>query len=203
MDDSKVTTILEAARKRFAYYGLSKTTMNEIAADIGMSKAALYYYFPDKERIFIAVVQQEIEEFASAIERLIDTTSKASFKLRKFVAQRNQLLQRLENLGKIENPRPEDYFNPIFADLRAAYSEKEKNMVERIFQRGIDEGEFVKFAPAPYAELFLASLSGIRFHALATGKAATVDIGGTENVHHQSRLLADIFLQSVSVKARS
>jgi AcrR family transcriptional regulator len=47
MEDSKVTSIIEAARKRFSHYGLTKTTMNEIAADIGMSKASLYYYFPD------------------------------------------------------------------------------------------------------------------------------------------------------------
>lgn len=55
MEDSKVVIILEAARKRFAHFGISKTTMNEIAADIGMSKASLYYYFPDKEKLFVAL----------------------------------------------------------------------------------------------------------------------------------------------------
>src|SRR5690606_37809940 len=122
MDDSKVSAIIEAARKRFAHYGLSKTTMNEVAADIGMSKAALYYYFPDKERIFIAVVQQEIAEFVKTVEQLIERPSKPSFKLKKFVVLRNQMLSRLVNLGKIENPAPEDYFNPIFNELRATYS---------------------------------------------------------------------------------
>ncbi|HEY4784669.1 MAG TPA: helix-turn-helix domain-containing protein, partial [Bacteroidales bacterium] len=50
----KLEVILKAAQKRFGLYGLEKTTMKEIASDMGMSKAALYYYFPDKEGLFKA-----------------------------------------------------------------------------------------------------------------------------------------------------
>ena len=52
MEDSKVSVIKKAARKRFRHYGLTKTTMNDIAADIGMSKASLYYYFLIKKICF-------------------------------------------------------------------------------------------------------------------------------------------------------
>ncbi len=198
MDDSKVTAIIEAARVRFAHYGLSKTTMNEVASDIGMSKASLYYYFPDKERIFIAVVQQEIAEFVKAVEQLIERPSKPSFKLKKFVTLQNQMLSRLRNLGKIENPAPEDYFNPVFHDLRATYADQERALVQRIFQRGIDEGEFIKFPPGQYAELLLAALSGIRLRFLTSGKAPTIDLTGNLTVDQQIRLLVDLFLRSVS-----
>ncbi len=201
MHDSKVAAITEAARKRFAHYGLSKTTMNEIAADIGMSKAALYYYFPDKERIFIAVVEEEMDEFVKAIEQLIERTSKPSFKLKKFVALRNQLLSRMGNLGNIESPRPEEYFNPVFDDLRATYTEREKGLVQRILQRGIDEGEFTKFPVVPYTDLFLAALSGIRLQYMIRGKAATAT--DNANTEEQTRLLVDIFLRSIAAESYS
>ena len=42
----KEKEILEAARSRFAHYGYSKVTMEEIALDVEMGKASLYYYFP-------------------------------------------------------------------------------------------------------------------------------------------------------------
>src|SRR5688500_8991166 len=118
MDDLKVKTILEAARKRFAHYGLGKTTMNDIASDIGMSKASLYYYFTDKETIFAAVVGRDMAEFVTAIEQIIERPSKASFKLKKHVSLRNKLLMQLFNLGRIENPNPTDLFNPIFDELK-------------------------------------------------------------------------------------
>jgi AcrR family transcriptional regulator len=49
--ETKKTQILDAAYKRFSHYGYSKTTMKEIASDLSMSKALLYYYFPDKSQL--------------------------------------------------------------------------------------------------------------------------------------------------------
>lgn len=43
--------ILEAANSRFQQYGYGKTTMAEIASDVGMSAANLYRYFENKQDI--------------------------------------------------------------------------------------------------------------------------------------------------------
>lgn len=59
--ESKRNTILDAAEKRFAHFGLNKTTMNDIASDLAMSKASLYYYFPDKSNLYTAVFEREVE----------------------------------------------------------------------------------------------------------------------------------------------
>jgi len=40
--------ILEAARRRFADQGYEATSLREIAEDLGVTKAALYYHFPSK-----------------------------------------------------------------------------------------------------------------------------------------------------------
>ena len=63
LSTEKQAVILDAARKRFAYYGFSKVTMDEIAADIGMGKASLYYYFPTKESdLLLLEVFEEFKE---------------------------------------------------------------------------------------------------------------------------------------------
>jgi len=64
----KTNIILKSAQKRFGLYGYEKTTMKEIASDLGMSKAAMYYYFPDKEGLFKAVVEMEQSEFFQVVE---------------------------------------------------------------------------------------------------------------------------------------
>ena len=70
LSGEKTQNILSAARRRFAHYGFSKVTMDEIAGDVEMGKASLYYYFPTKEDLFKAVVIQEQNEFVNYIETL-------------------------------------------------------------------------------------------------------------------------------------
>jgi TetR/AcrR family transcriptional repressor of mexJK operon len=193
MEESKIKTILDAARKRFAHYGLSKTTLNDIAADIGMSKASLYYYFPDKERIFVAVVEQDVAEFVSVIEDLIERPSKASFKLKKYVALRNDLLVRLLNLGKVENPKPADLFNPVFDELKMIFSKKEKGLIARILQFGIDTKEFQKFDVDTYSTLLLSVLSGLRTASLTSN----LQQADHEKVNQQAVLFVNILLKSI------
>lgn len=48
--------IIEMALRRFAHYGFSKTTMNEIADDLRITKANLYYYYPDKSSLITDVI---------------------------------------------------------------------------------------------------------------------------------------------------
>src|ERR1700712_2139018 len=61
--DVKKEKILEAAHHRFLHFGYSKTTMNEIAGDLSMSKALLYYYFPDKSQLYVAVMRKLANDF--------------------------------------------------------------------------------------------------------------------------------------------
>jgi len=49
---------MDAARGRFRTYGPGKTTMAEIAGDVGMSAANLYRYFDNKHELVEACVQQ-------------------------------------------------------------------------------------------------------------------------------------------------
>src|ERR1700709_2399568 len=71
--DIKREKILEAAYQRFLHYGYSKTTMNEIAGDLSMSKALLYYYFPDKSQLYIAVMRRVANDYLSNLASKVNT----------------------------------------------------------------------------------------------------------------------------------
>lgn len=64
----KKKQILEAAYKRFSHYGYSKTTMNEIAGDLSISKASLYYYFPDKSQLYAGVIRKLSDEYLALLQ---------------------------------------------------------------------------------------------------------------------------------------
>ncbi|MEI5985243.1 TetR/AcrR family transcriptional regulator [Sphingobacterium sp. PU5-4] len=54
--ENRKDQIIEVALKRFSHFGFHKTTMNEIADDLLITKANLYYYYPDKPSLIIDVL---------------------------------------------------------------------------------------------------------------------------------------------------
>ncbi len=80
MSDLK-NDILDAAKKRFDRFGFKKTTLDEIAKDLKISKKTIYEYFTDKEDLFISLFIAEtltarnkifegLDEVTSPIEKL-------------------------------------------------------------------------------------------------------------------------------------
>ena len=57
--------ILDAALDLFSAKGFYDTKLDEIVAEASISKGSIYFHFPNKERLFIALVDQ----FADLIER--------------------------------------------------------------------------------------------------------------------------------------
>ncbi len=72
LDDPKVTAIIYAAFDAFRMYGFRRTSMEDIARGAGMSRAALYLHFKNKEDIFRSMVAayyaQAVQSAAKALE---------------------------------------------------------------------------------------------------------------------------------------
>ncbi|TFD55248.1 TetR/AcrR family transcriptional regulator [Cryobacterium frigoriphilum] len=61
------TRILDAARTEFAAYGLAGARIDRIARSASASKERMYAYYPDKKALFLAVLDLNLREFASAV----------------------------------------------------------------------------------------------------------------------------------------
>lgn len=61
-DSAKRRQIIDGARKVFMDMGFDGASMGEIARSAGVSKGTLYVYFADKNRLFEAIVEEEILE---------------------------------------------------------------------------------------------------------------------------------------------
>ena len=80
----KTNEIIDAAQKHFLKKGFDKTTMDEIAAELELTKPALYRYFTNKEDLFFAVVQRgneilskmmknEVQSHENGLEKILAT----------------------------------------------------------------------------------------------------------------------------------
>ncbi|MET3291502.1 UNVERIFIED_CONTAM: AcrR family transcriptional regulator [Brevibacillus sp. OAP136] len=59
-------TIVEAAFKLFAEHGMEKTSLSMIAAEVGITKPAIYYYFPSKEALIDFLFEETFREYQFA-----------------------------------------------------------------------------------------------------------------------------------------
>src|SRR5207245_8579589 len=78
-DSSKRRQILDGAGRVFMDLGFDGASMGEIARSAGVSKGTLYVYFADKNRLFEAIVEEEMADqqkvaFNFDPERDVDTT---------------------------------------------------------------------------------------------------------------------------------
>jgi TetR/AcrR family transcriptional repressor of mexJK operon len=63
----KRRAILEAARSVFFAHGYRGTSMDEVAAQAGVSKQTIYKHFEDKERLFAEIVTATVDEVADPV----------------------------------------------------------------------------------------------------------------------------------------
>ncbi len=61
--------IVEAAKSLFAKNGYSSTSMDDIAKQVGIAKASLYYFFKSKEEIFFAIIEEVIIQVRNLLKQ--------------------------------------------------------------------------------------------------------------------------------------
>ncbi|MDP2090639.1 MAG: TetR/AcrR family transcriptional regulator [Candidatus Gracilibacteria bacterium] len=65
------TKLLEKIETLFWENSFADVTMDEIARELGMKKASVYYHFPSKEEMFIEVLEYSFNRYKLFIEALI------------------------------------------------------------------------------------------------------------------------------------
>ena len=77
--------IVKTALELFLKNGYEKTSLSDIVAISGGSLASIYTFFENKEGLFKAIIEQEIDELISEIDEKIDL--KISHSLEEFLTK--------------------------------------------------------------------------------------------------------------------
>lgn len=79
--------ILDAARRVLPKKGIAATTLDAVAREAGLSKAALYYYFPSKDALFFDLIFGVLESQAQSVRDAVDEASDGAGALRAIISQ--------------------------------------------------------------------------------------------------------------------
>jgi AcrR family transcriptional regulator len=141
--------ILRVAADKFGKQGYQATTLDEIAANAGISRAAFYLYFPNKEELLHRMYSQVISTSQAAIEQIVAEDLPVAEKLRRII--RHQVRYMATNI-----PLSRVFFSEIF-NLRPELGQWVKRanrafsaVIERVVSEGVQKGELIPLHPKQF-----------------------------------------------------
>ncbi len=195
LSTEKQAVILGAARKRFAYYGYSKVTMDEIAGDVGLGKASLYYYFPTKEDLFQEVLKQEKNQFLADIGSMTKEKIAASEMLRQYAHRRIQHFRSLANLRALQfqqSPEMRESFMQLFKE----FQQQEIKLLQQILDLGRKSGEFGVSDTRQLAEVIIQMFYGPRAWLLIK-REQELDDETYRTLEQSTKEIAEVILNGI------
>lgn len=126
--------IITGARKHFFPHGFRSVTMDDLAAELGMSKKTLYACFPSKVSLLEAVIRDKLHDADTNFERVTKNRT-ANF------------LDNLQELLACVQQNTEEIRPPFIRDIQREAPElfqlvedKRRDLIQRHFQKLFNEG---------------------------------------------------------------
>ena len=157
--------IINSAVKRFRHYGISKTTMQEIATDANLAVGTLYLYFKNKDEIVIACADEYRKVHLQSVRKILEAEISVSEKIRTYIFDRFKANQHT----RIGFPHAIEITKAVIRVKPDRIEEETNWLIQNILKmllQGNENGEFKIEDPEEDTEVFLYSIA--YFFPLAT-----------------------------------
>ena len=185
--------ILRAADHLFGRRGYAAVSLGDVAAAVGVSKAALYHHFPSKAALYAAVMSRTLGLIAAYIRRAIDEPGPVADKIHRLAEFPIVFLK----AGADMDAMMRDADEHLSLDQRAEIAEADRARLaamEELMRQGAARGELrADIEPRLLAHAFWHLLDGF------VGRRRTAV--GIEGRPETARAVADLFLHGAGSRA--
>lgn len=186
--DQKQQQIVEAALKRFSHFGIAKTTMTEIADDLLISKASLYYYFPDKTALVLLVAESILSDLIEEQEAVLEKSKEFEKGLQDLSVARICFGRKYFMMHIGDGQSDINTSDPRFKLLLEGLKQKELEFVSKYIERFAANGVLKELEVTETAQVFIDVLIGIWVAEI--------------HVHHKSMLPSDQLFEDIKMKTQ-
>ncbi len=152
--------LVEVARDLFARNGMENTTMNDIAVASGKGRRTLYTYFRNKEDIYYAVIEGELEHLSERMDEVAEMHVEPEEKIINLIYTH---LGSIRDVVARNGSLRAEFFRNIWMveKIRKAFDSEEISILRRVLQEGVDYGKFKIENVALMAEIIHYSVKGL------------------------------------------
>jgi len=143
-----------SAMQCFAKFGLDKTTLDDIAQAVGLNKASLYYYYKNKEDIFIEVALKEGEDFINSLQETTLLKEGVENRTAFYLESRFNYYKNVLNMNRVSV----DTLNkilPRFFELYNALMKREKIFLTQLLEKAAKEENLMMTDPENTASVLI------------------------------------------------
>lgn len=145
--------ILGEAVRLFSERGYRQTSLEMIARRFGVTRQALYYYFPSKDELLIAVYRETMELLTSSSDRLFASSEPPAERLGMLLSNHARVVaahsKRMRIFHRDWSSLPRKH-REIVLRMRRAYNDR----IVKVYEEGVNEGVF-RDIDAELASFFL------------------------------------------------
>lgn len=173
----KLKAILKAAKDCFARYGYEKTTLDDIGKIARLNKASLYYYFKNKEDIFIQVVLSEAKDFIEKLQNSALQAESIEEKIVIYLIARMRYYRDVLNLHQLSVTIVQE-IQPKFDEVYQGVKNEEIAYLESILKQGIKQKVFELHNSLQIAEVLITIADALKHEA--TFRSNTFDMASVD-----------------------
>jgi TetR/AcrR family transcriptional regulator, cholesterol catabolism regulator len=163
--EGREAQLLVIARRLFAHRGYDATSLREIAEEANITKAALYYYFPNKDALYERIVIESMDSLLASVKSAVARVPTPTEKVRAFLrACANDIETKRDQWVAGSNA----FWQAGNIDRRNV-ALRQRDEFERLLRRciteGVAQGEMRSVDPAIATRLLLAGVNQlVRWH---------------------------------------
>ena len=163
MDQTQSTKrdkILLTAQRLFSRFGVRKTTVDEIIRLTSIAKGTFYKYFPDKEALFLEVVEKESHSLVFSIQEAVAQASTSTEKMQAYLLTKVRMITKLVNFYQVTREVVDEYW-PQIEGIREKYYKEEQRIIFEMLENGIAEEELDITNPELTAYAIVIAVKGL------------------------------------------
>lgn len=192
VDSNGRDTILEVAARLFSEKGYTGVSIRDIAQDCGMTNAALYYHFKNKDDLYLTVLRRNYEQVIGSLADFADADEDMRARLKQLVLrytevmceQRQSFQMMRRDIAHIDDARA----GKLFAEMRSGFLRP----IQELIESGQSNGQIVKGNAQFFARLLHGMIIALTFEG-KLGRQTRVSTSDAET-------LVDVFLKGVERK---
>lgn len=176
--DAQRARVLATSTEIFSRQGFRATSMNEIAAAVGLSKPTLYHYFRSKEELLVRIYTEVLDESVEDARRIVASAPSPLAGIRELIAARVAYTCEKQQILKVcfeeENELPADLANEVLA-RRKQFEDLFTEAVEA--HRAAHPGALADVVPRVYVNACLGAINWCYKWYRPSGPSTPEDLG--------------------------
>ena len=150
--------IIEQTEDKFFRDGFYKTTMDEVASELKMSKKTIYKFFPSKDDLIMAIAKHFMNRMKSKIVPALNSDKNAIEKLEELI---NILAKGSEKISTKRMEEIKRHYPGLWAEIDRFRTEMMFGNITKVIDQGKKEGLFIDYPTNIVMNVLVASVRNI------------------------------------------